>query len=212
MGISASALSLDITNFNNIGLSTSPEAIWSFCQLHMGSSNICILPSYYRVLSYFPPLQWQGSLGSIICFSPSLGSPFLKPQYNNNRVDGPHLCFEPLLTCSLYHLSMKTVVLVAVYISSEGRGYSWWVSLIRYVIRIGLFSGFLPNPELFEFQMNQFIHFLVFFLKSHSTLEEGKLHTFEVLRALTYYFNRIKLFRNTPRLFIAFAERIKGQA
>ncbi|KAG6939866.1 hypothetical protein G0U57_021849, partial [Chelydra serpentina] len=47
--------------------------------------------------------------------------------------------------------------------------------------------------------------------KPHASGEECRLHTLDVRRALAFYLDRTKSFRRSLQLFVASAERMKGQ-
>lgn len=71
-------------------------------------------------------------------------------------------------------------------------------------------SHFLPRVSS-EYHINQEIHLLVFYRKSHASKEETSLHMLGVRRDIAYYLDRTKIFRSSPGLFVSFAERVKGQ-
>lgn len=55
-------------------------------------------------------------------------------------------------------------------------------------------------------------HLPVFFLEPHSNQGESRLHTLDVLSALSFYLYKTKPFRVSSKLFVQFADRSKSQA
>lgn len=68
---------------------------------------------------------------------------------------------------------------------------------------------FLPKMHS-SFQINEPIHLPTFSPKPHANTFESTMHTLDVRRALSFYLDRTKLFRTSPKLFVSIAERSRG--
>lgn len=138
------------------------------------------------------------------------------PLWNLNivltRLMGPP--FEPMHSCQIQFLIRKVTFLVA--ITSLRR-----VSEIQ---ALTIQEPFLQmhhnkvvlraNPKVLPkvispFHLNQSVELPVFFPQPDSVAERA-LHTLDVKRALLYYIERTKSFRNTKQLFVAFGPPHKG--
>lgn len=120
--------------------------------------------------------------------------------------------FEPMASCCLICLFMKVAFLVAI---TSGR-------------RVGEVGAFMMDPPytifhndkiyprlrskftpkvILDFLPNQTIHLPTFFLKVKT---EGFMPWIS-LKPMVFYFQRTKLFRKSPKLFISFAEWMRGE-
>lgn len=61
-----------------------------------------------------------------------------------------------------------------------------------------------------HFHNSQDIFLLVFYPKPHANKQEQRLHSLDVRQTLGFYIKRTKSFQNTTQLFIAIADRMKG--
>ncbi|XP_039399555.1 uncharacterized protein LOC120407706 [Mauremys reevesii] len=124
--------------------------------------------------------------------------------------------FQPMTTCLLTNLSMKTVFLIA--ITSAKR-----IGKITALMLHPPYTVFFPdkvtlrphpkfNPKVTSlFHMNQLIHLPVFYPKLFTkTNREAILHNLDVRGALAFYLDRTMAFRKSPRLFLSIAEGFKG--
>lgn len=66
-----------------------------------------------------------------------------------------------------------------------------------------------PTRIVHNCHLNQLIYLPVFFPSHIQTRGRPKLHTLDVVRALSYYPDEIRPFRSFPRLFVASADRVK---
>lgn len=123
--------------------------------------------------------------------------------------------FEPLAKYWLLYLSVKTAFLVAI-ISAHGigelcvlMGSPPFMVFLKDKIPLCQHPKFIFKISS-NFQINQTIHLPVYFPKSHHPKGEAALHIWNIRRALTFYLDRTKPFRNSSRLLTSVADRSKG--
>lgn len=118
-----------------------------------------------------------------VCFLKGLLStfpPVLKPipVCNINLVLSAltELAFEPLATCSLSYLSIKVIFLVAITLARWVSELTTMMADPPYIVfhkdSLWLHPKFIPKVVL-EFYLNQCIHLLVFYPKSHASHEDN---------------------------------------
>ncbi|XP_077111814.1 uncharacterized protein LOC143767393 [Ranitomeya variabilis] len=122
--------------------------------------------------------------------------------------------FEPLQTASLKHVSLKTILLVALVSArrvSDLHALSVdppFLSVTSDRIVLKTDPCYLPKVAT-SFHRSQEI-LLPTFYENHSTPEEARLHTLDVKRAILTYIERTKDWRESRALFVSFQGKNKG--
>lgn len=125
-----------------------------------------------------------------------------------------HKPFAPLATCSLLDLSMKAAFLMA--ITSMGQlgalmAEPLYTIFLKDKVMLWTHPKFLPTVHS-SFHLNEPIHLPTFFPKLHVNPFEAAVHTLDVCRVLSFYLDRSKLLRASPKLFISISEHTKGKS
>uniref|UniRef100_A0ABM5GNR7 Core-binding (CB) domain-containing protein n=1 Tax=Pogona vitticeps TaxID=103695 RepID=A0ABM5GNR7_9SAUR len=124
--------------------------------------------------------------------------------------------FEPMSSCGLKFLSLKTLFLVAITSARRASELAALRSdppyLQFYKDKVVLFPdiSFLPKV-VSDFHLNQPISLPTLFSDPSSDIER-MLHSLDVKRALSYYISRTKDFRASPKLFLCYYGSRKGSA
>ncbi|XP_078240665.1 uncharacterized protein LOC144586384 [Pogona vitticeps] len=124
--------------------------------------------------------------------------------------------FEPMSSCDLKFLSLKTLFLVAITSARRASELAALRSdspyLQFYKDKVVLFPdvSFLPKV-VSEFHLNQPISLPTLFSDPSSDIER-MLHSLDVKRALSYYVSRTKDFRASHKLFLCYYGSRKGSA
>ncbi|EMP40102.1 Netrin-G1 [Chelonia mydas] len=123
--------------------------------------------------------------------------------------------FEPMATRSLLHLSMKTAFLIEITSARQVGEMGALMADPPYTMFFRDKVTLLMHPRFFpkvhsSFHLNEPIHLPTFFPKPHANAFETIMHALDVLRALSFYLDRTKQFRKTPRLFLSATQRSQG--
>ncbi|XP_078246058.1 uncharacterized protein LOC140704554 [Pogona vitticeps] len=124
--------------------------------------------------------------------------------------------FEPMSSCDLKFLSLKTLFLVAITSARRASELAALRSdspyLQFYKDKVVLFPdiSFLPKV-VSEFHLNQPISLPTLFSDPSSDIER-MLHSLDVKRALSYYISRTRDFRASHKLFLCYYGSRKGSA
>lgn len=126
------------------------------------------------------------------------------------------LLLEPLASCSLLDLSLKVAFLVAI---TSARSVELRILMSRHPYTIFFRDKVClhPHPKFLpkmvsSFHINQPIYMPILCPKQHMSREEEYLHTLDVRRALAFYLDRPRHFYKSSQLFIAIADRVRGQS
>lgn len=119
--------------------------------------------------------------------------------------------FEPLAACSLLHLSMKVAFFVAITLARRVGELCALMSGPSYMIlfKDKFIQGLSQSAVVFPCQP---LYLPAFCPKPHASREEDHFHTLDVRRALAFYLDRTRHFCRSSQLFIAVADRIKGES
>lgn len=119
--------------------------------------------------------------------------------------------FESLVMCSLLYLLMKIALLITIT-SARRVGEIGPPSLHHFLQRQHHYEALskILIKISSSFHVNQLIHLPTFYLKPPKDQLEAKWHTLDVRRAFSFYLDRTKGFRKSPRLFVSIAECSKG--
>lgn len=119
--------------------------------------------------------------------------------------------FEPLAACSLLHLSMKVTFFVAITLARRVGELCALMSGTSYMIffKDKFIQSLSQSGVVFPCQP---LYLPAFCPKPHSNREEEHFQTLDVRRALAFYLDRTRHFRKSSQLFIAVADRIKGES
>ena len=127
-----------------------------------------------------------------------------------------HPPFEPMATCDLKFLSLKTLFLVAITSACRAselaalRADPPYLQFFKDKVILYPDVSFLPKV-VSDFHVNQPL--LLPTLFSNPSLDvERTLHCLDVRRALSFYITRTKDFRKVQRLFLCFYGQRKGFA
>ncbi|XP_078242543.1 uncharacterized protein LOC144587068 [Pogona vitticeps] len=124
--------------------------------------------------------------------------------------------FEPMATCDLKFLSLKTLFLVAITSARRAselaalRADSPYLQFFKDKVVLYPDVSFLPKV-VSDFHVNQPLLLPTLFSEPSSDIERT-LHCLDVRRALSFYISRTKDFRKVQRLFLCYYGQRKGTA
>uniref|UniRef100_A0ABM5G4K6 Uncharacterized protein n=1 Tax=Pogona vitticeps TaxID=103695 RepID=A0ABM5G4K6_9SAUR len=124
--------------------------------------------------------------------------------------------FEPMATCDLKFLSLKTLFLVAITSARRAselaalRADSPYLQFFKDKVVLHPDISFLPKV-VSDFHVNQPLLLPTLFSEPSSDVERT-LHCLDVRRALSFYISRTKDFRKVQRLFLCYYGQRKGTA
>lgn len=108
--------------------------------------------------------------------------------------------FEPLVTCSLLHLSMKVAFLLAIMSARSVGGLGVLMAHPPYIVFLKDQVILQPHPKFIPkvaspFHLNQPVYLSVFFHELHADSREAPLHILDDCRALAFYIEKTKTFK-----------------